>query len=106
MASDRGEVIDLERVKRSIEQTGDGVLYVSVGAFDVRFELGAGRLAVKVFPLCGEGNALAECEASSEEVCRGCPAECGRGDPGARLAALEMSAAAGRGSAAQEVNHG
>jgi hypothetical protein len=98
--------MDFERVKQSLERTCENVLYVSVGQFDVRLELAGARLEVKVFPLCGEGDALAVCAASSEEVCRGCPAGCEKGDVPARLAALEVSTVAARGSAAQEVANG
>lgn len=98
--------MDLEQVKKSLERTCENVLYLSVGQFDVRLELAGARLEVKVFPLCGEGDALAECAASSEEVCRGCRAECGQGDVAARLAASEVSTVAARGAAAQEVANG
>lgn len=94
--------MDLEQVRKSLERTCENVLYLSVGQFDVRLELADARLEVKVFPLCGEGDALAECTASSEEFCRGCPAECEKG----RVPALEVSEVTQRGSAAQEVANG
>lgn len=98
--------MDFERVKQSLERTCENVLYLSVGQFDVRLEIEGARLHVKVFPLCGEGDALAECAASSEEICRGCPAECAQGDVAARLAGLAVSEVTARGSAAQEVANG
>jgi hypothetical protein len=90
--------IDLEHVRRSLEQTCERVLYVSMGGFDVRLQLDGVRLRVKVFPLCGEGEALADCEASREEACEGCPARCGEGNHVARLEQLE--------NRAQEGGHG
>jgi hypothetical protein len=81
--------MDLERVKQSLERTCENVLYLSVGQFDLRLELAGARLEVKVFALCGEGDALAECAASSDEVCGECPADCGRGGVAARGKASE-----------------
>jgi hypothetical protein len=55
--------LELARVRQSMEQTCEGVIYLSAGPFDIRLSRAAGRLKVSVYALDGVGEALAECEA-------------------------------------------